>query len=531
LKPILGIDLGTTRSVVGVLDESGKPKILVNTDGELTTPSVVCFDDSTILVGRDALRMVPHGAPGVVQFAKREMGNPDYKVHYKGTDYSATMVQSFVLAKIRRDAAAALGRPVEAAVITVPAFFDEAKRRDTMDAGFLASLDVKAILNEPTAAAIAYGLHHGWLDRDGQFKAARSVLVYDLGGGTFDVSLVDIEPRRIKVIAVDGNSRLGGLDWDRCIADWIVNQFEQTGALDPAEIESAMPALLYEAEQLKQSLSVRAQVPVRLKFFHRSLDTTLSRDQFEDLTAHLLDRTRFTVKKLLESCGRETSQLNSILLVGGSTRMPQVTKMLKQRFGVEVDQSISPDHAVAAGAAIYAGHRLYEKNQEFDATPTHGAPVIGAHGADGGDRLTVHDVNAHDLGVLGVEIKTGRQTRHIMIPKNTPIPAVKSSRFQTYRDGQRSVRVRVIEGGDARGNSSINIGTFRIAGLRAGLKAGTPVDVTFRYDANGLLHVSAIIPSTGDKASIDLERPGGLTTHRKEVIRDELDVIFEALDL
>jgi molecular chaperone DnaK len=205
--------------------------------------------------------------------------------------------------------------------------------------------------------------------------------------------------------------------------------------------------------------------------------------------------------------------------------------MLKQRFGVEVDQSISPDHAVAAGAAIYAGHRLYEKNQEFDATPTHGAPVIGAHGADGGDRLTVHDVNAHDLGVLGVEIKTGRQTRHIMIPKNTPIPAVKSSRFQTYRDGQRSVRVRVIEGGDARGNSSINIGTFRIAGLRAGLKAGTPVDVTFRYDANGLLHVSAIIPSTGDKASIDLERPGGLTTHRKEVIRDELDVIFEALDL
>ena len=347
--PIVGIDLGTTRSAIAYVDFTGEVKTLPNSEGDLVTPSAVLFEDGGVTVGKEAIKALTVTPSQVAIHAKREMGNPTYSKTINGQTYPPEMIQSFVLGKLRRDAGVKLGCEVSKAVVTVPAYFNEPKRRATLDAGAFAGLDVRAVINEPTAAAIAFGV-----DRVSRIVGSQTVLVYDLGGGTFDVSVVEVEGKKIHVLATDGNARLGGIDWDKCLARWLDAQFSVKHSIKPSDSELGVEFLRKEAEELKHSLSTRKKVKVRLSFQGKAIDSQITREEFDDMTAHLLDRTRFTVSKVIKESKLEWIELDRILLVGGSTRMPMVPDMLKRESGLDPDASVSPDEVVAHGAAIYA---------------------------------------------------------------------------------------------------------------------------------------------------------------------------------
>jgi molecular chaperone DnaK len=406
---------------------------------------------------------------------------------------------------LRSDAERKLGRKVEKAVVTVPAYFNEPKRRCTIDAAKLAGLEVIGIINEPTAAAIAYGL-----ERHAQLLGPQNVLVYDLGGGTFDISLVHVEEKQIEVLATDGNAMLGGMDWDKCLIKWLDQQFLKHCKIQPSQTRTGEAMLSREAEELKHSLTVRKAVNVRIAHAGKVLQTKITREEFEEQTAHLLDRTRFTVRKLLNDAGFQWSKIDQVILVGGSTRMPQVSEMLMRESGLEPNMTASADEVVAHGAAIYAQTVAADKRD----------PATAAE-------LSISDVNAHHLGVLGVDCQTGLKTNYTMIPRNTPIPARQTTRFETLHDGQPSVAVDIIEGGDSRGRHGTRIGRCVLRDLPADLPAGSAVDVTFRYDRHGLIHVQARLPATGQKTHISIKRQAGHNSRDLEALRD----IYEALDL
>ena len=517
MNPNIGIDLGTTRSVIATLDATDSPTVLTNAEGDATTPSAVYFDpasgiDATPIVGAEAIRALSHEPDRVVRFAKRYLGRPDHRYPCGGRTYSPTQIQSFILQKLRNDAAAAVGAPIESAVVTVPAFFNDPRRRATIESAGMAGIEVSSLLSEPTAAALAHCHREGSLRTDraggGFADIDKHVMVYDLGGGTFDVSMVHITPGDVRVVAVDGNSHLGGLDWDRAIAQWLLGRTR----LSEADIKTLRddPELLAEAEQIKHSLTVRTTVPVKVAVGDEIVRGEISRDEFETATAHLLDRTRFTAANLIKTAGLKPNDLDRILLVGGSTRMPAVHEMLSDRLGIEIDRGLPPDTAVAMGAALYAGLDLKSKvrstgpasNATADKTPN-----------DRDDRSTVRvtDVCAHDLGVLGMERETRRPLREVMIPRNQALPAMVTKRFSTARPGQRRVRIRVVEGGDRRGDGSSTIGDFFVGGLPKDAAAGTPIRVTFRYDSNGILSITAKVDQTDIESSITVQRPSSST--------------------
>ena len=493
-SPIVGIDLGTTRSVIAYVDASGQPRTIQNSEGDLTTPSVVLFEEDCVSVGKEAIKAAALLPEQVARFAKREMGKNAYSRPFNGQSYPPEMIQSLILGRLRRDAEARLGKSVQEAVITVPAYFDEPKRRSTMDAGLLAGLDVKAVINEPTAAALAFGMKE---TRD------ETILVYDLGGGTFDASIVTVKGKDIKVVATDGNAMLGGIDWDKCVSRWLESQFALHHDIRLSESAAGEAFLWRESEELKHALTSRNRVSVRLAFDGHPLTSLITRDEFEEITAHLLDRTRFTVRKLVSDAGLTWIEIDRIVLVGGSTRMPQVKAMLLRESGIEPDASVSADEAVAHGAALYAAS-LRKDAKTKDPT----------------SKLTVTDVNAHNLGVLGVDTKTGARLNKVMIARNTPLPAAHASRFETIRDNQPSVAVEVIEGGDARGKHSTKIGRCVVHDLPPNLPAGTPVDVLFRYDTDGLIHVKASLPTIGQQASLRIDRASGLSNEERDQMRD-----------
>ncbi|MDA8743985.1 Hsp70 family protein [Rubripirellula amarantea] len=503
--PIVGIDLGTTRSVVAHVDFMGDVKTVPNREGELTTASAVLFDDGSVTVGKEALKALAVMPSQVAMYAKREMGSPTFSKKINGQSYPPEMIQSFVLAKLRRDAEQKLGCEISKVVITVPAYFNEPKRRATMDAGLLAGLDVRAVINEPTAAAIAFGV-----DRISRIVGEQTTLVFDLGGGTLDVSIVKVDGKKIQTIATDGNAMLGGIDWDKCLARWLDAQFSVQHSIKPSESELGQEFLRREAEELKHSLSSRSKVNIRLTYQGKILKTEIKRDEFEEMTAHLLDRCRFTVRKVVIDSRLEWIEIDRILLVGGSTRMPMIPEMLQKESGIEPDASVSADEVVAHGAAIYASTLL-------ESTDTGGQL----------DFPEITDVNAHHLGVLGVDKKTGRRIGHVMIPRNTPLPASKVTRFETIRDRQPSVAVEVIEGGNSTGLNATSIGRCVIDNLPKNLPGGTPVDVAFRYDTDGLIHIEAIMPTTGQRTEMTIDRVGGLTNDDK----DKLTNILEELGL
>ncbi len=525
-SPVVGIDLGTTRSVIAWVDSSGKPVTILNHEGEPTTPSVVLFESDEVTVGKEALKALRILPDQVATFAKREMGNSAFSKSINGKHYPPEMIQSLVLGKLRRDAEARLRQKITKAVITVPAYFNEPKRRSTIDAGTLAGLEVCAVINEPTAAAIAYGM-----DRQSESVGPQTILVYDLGGGTFDASIVRVEGKQFDVIATDGNAMLGGVDWDKGLARWIDDEFATQHGFHPSKSPGGETFLWREAEDLKHTLTSRKSADVRLAFEGRTLQTKITRELFEELTAHLLDRTRFTIAKLVEESGVSWIEVDKILLVGGSTRMPQVTEMLVKETGVEPDASLSADEVVAHGAAIYATSLgQYAAANQSDAPEPAGKPIVAPSGVAGkanASRLKITDVNSHHLGVMGIDKKTKQRVNHIMIRRNTRLPASKLSRFETNSANQPNVVVEVVEGGDATGRHATSIGRCVIHGLPPHLAAGTPVDVAFQYDTNGLIHVEAVLPRTGQKASLTINRAAGLSN--KE--RDEMTDILSALGL
>ena len=488
---VIGIDLGTTYSLVAWVDSTGRPSTVINAEGDLTTPSVVFFDKKGVIVGKEAVKASEFEPERVARFAKRDMGRVAFHKKIRGEPMPPEAIQALVLQKLRSDAELKLGH-VGKAVITVPAYFDEPRRKATEDAGRLAGLDVLDILNEPTAAAISYGVQQGFIRLDGQESAREVVLVYDLGGGTFDVTLMEIQGKKFNALATAGDVMLGGVDWTDRIVDLVGEQFMTQHGVDPRTDECALQSLMLEAEDAKRALTARDEV--NLMFAHDGfrLRTQITRQQFEAMTGDLVDRTVLTVRKVLREAKLQWDDVTRLLLVGGSSRMPAVQEALEKESGKQVDRSLSPDEAVGHGAAVYAA-------------------LLSGNQTDGVRDIKVKNVNSHDLGVLGKESGTGRDRRRVMIPRNTPLPCTSKSSFKTFRDNQPCVVVKIVEGGDASGNNATPIGKCVVTGLPENLPAQSVVDVTFRYGANGRISVSAFIPSANKQAELSIERAGGMT--------------------
>jgi molecular chaperone DnaK len=502
-RPVIGIDLGTTFSVVAYLDHAGIPQTIQNLEGELSTPSVVFFDTAEVVVGREAVKAAIYEPDAAAQFVKRDMGKQLYHKPLRGIQLPPEVIQAAILRKLRHDAQLKLPE-VREAVITVPAFFNEPRRKATMDAGRLAGLEVLDIINEPTAAAIAYGVKASFVSAGGRAREREAVLVYDLGGGTLDLTLMELDGCTYTALATDGDMHLGGIDWDRRIAEFVAERFQQQHGVDLRQDVVAMQILLREAEDAKRALSSRLHTTLRFAHQGRSLQLALTRQEFEAMTGDLVQRTVFTVTKLLRDARRRWSDLSRFLLVGGSTRMPMIQRALEQESGMKVDRSLSPDEAIAHGAALYAG-------------------LLQRGGAAADRSLAVKNVNSHDLGVLAVEKATGMSRRQVMIPRNTTLPARSKSRFVTHHDRQRTVVVNVIEGGDDSGKNSTPIGKCVVSGLPAKLPAGTSVVVQFYYSANGRLSVKASLPEIGVEASTAIERASGMTDDMLRLWQARLD--------
>lgn len=486
----VGIDLGTTFSAVAHLDSDARPWTVLNSDGDLTTPSVVYFDHAGAIVGKEAVAAGEFEPERLAQFAKRDMGEDTFSKEIRGQKLPAEVVQAIILKKLKNDAELKLG-PISKVVITVPAFFNEPCRKATQDAGRLAGLEVLDIINEPTAAAICYGIQQGFLNQDGGSQGQERVLIYDLGGGTFDVTLMEIEGLQYKAVATAGDVYLGGIDWDERLVIHLAEAFQLEHSVDLFGDPVARQMLLQKAAETKHSLSTRESVTVFVSYEGKRLKHEVTRATFEELTGDLLDRTMMTVNKLLRDTQIEFKDLTRLLLVGGSTRMPAVSKLLERETGLQADRSLSPDESVAHGAAIYAG-------------------LLMKTGAERINGMSVTNVSSHDLGILGVETETGRKRRSIMIPRNTQLPVKARKTFPTLRENQRSVEVNVIEGGDSSGNNSTPIAKCRVSDLPENLPAKTPVQVIFKYGSDGRLTVQASLPSIGKDAEMLIQRAAGL---------------------
>ncbi len=495
-KPAVGIDLGTTHSVVAYLDSEGRPTTIHNLEGGITTPSVVFFDETGPVVGKEAARTAAFEPEMIAQFAKRDIGAAAYQKQVGGMELPPEVIEAIILRKLKEDAELILGE-VQDVVITVPAYFNEPRRKATQDAGELAGLNVLDIINEPTAAAIAYGVHQKFSPSDEPIEGKETVLVYDLGGGTFDATLMELTNSQYTAIATAGDVHLGGIDWDNRIFEFVAEQFIDNFQTDPREDDSAAERLRQSAEVAKMALTARSAYKMHCEYEGNRLRLDITREQFQELTQDLVERTLFTIRRMLKEASRTWDDITRILLVGGSTRMPMVIEALESESGVVINRSISPDEAVAHGAAVYADLVLSQQRGE----PTD---------------LLVKNVNSHDLGVLAVEASTGMPRRKILIPKNSPLPAMGSGGFKTRDENQKTIAVNVIEGGDASGRNATKIGACVVSNLPEGLPAKTAVEVQFQYLENGRLTVDAKIPNTEVQATLEIERAAGLSEEKME---------------
>ena len=482
MSKVIGIDLGTTNSCVAVV-EGGKPVVITNAEGERTTPSVVAFTkDGERLVGGAAKRQIATNSGRTVTSIKRHMGS-DYRVHIDGKDLTPQEISAMILAKIRRDAESYLGEPVTEAVITVPAYFDDSQRKATQDAGRIAGLNVLRIINEPTAAAVAYGLDN---------EAPQKILVYDLGGGTFDVSIIEIEDGTFTVLATGGDTHLGGDDFDERIVEYAVAEFKKSDRIDLSRDPAAMGRLKEEAEKAKKELSSAPSAQLNLPFIAvgkdgpHHLDLSLSRPQFEMMTGDLLARTVTPVQNALRDAGISASQLGKVLLVGGSTRMPAVERQVRELLGCEPSHSLNPDECVAMGAAVQGG--LLQG----------GGKLAGATGA-AAQGLVLMDVTP-----LTLSIETLGGVATPLITRNSMIPTRKSQIFTTARPMQTSVEINVLQGERHFARDNKSLGKFKLNGIRGGFSSKPQIEVTFDIDANGIVNVSAKDLGTGKEQHITI---------------------------
>ena len=488
----VGIDLGTTNSAIAVL-EGGEPTIIPNAEGARTTPSVVAFSKTgEVLVGEIAKRQAVTNVDRTISSVKRHMGT-DWTTEIDGKKYTAQEISARILQKLKRDAEAYLGEPVTEAVITVPAYFNDAQRQATKDAGQIAGLKVERIVNEPTAAALAYGLEKG--------KEDELILVFDLGGGTFDVSLLEVGKdddgfSTIQVRATSGDNHLGGDDWDQRIVNWLIDQVKAKTGADLSKDAVALQRLKEAAEQAKKELSSATSTNISLQYLSMTadgpihLDETLTRAKFEELTSDLLERTKKPFRDVMAEAGVTVSEIDHVVLVGGSTRMPAVTEVVKELTGGrEPNKGVNPDEVVAVGAALQAG-------------------VIQ------GDRKDVLLIDVTPLS-LGIETKGGVMTK--LIDRNTAIPTKASEIFSTAEDGQPSVLIQVYQGEREFARDNKLLGTFELSGIAPAPRGVPQIEVTFDIDANGIVHVSAKDRGTGKEQSVTIT--GGSSLPKEDIDR------------
>ena len=471
---IIGIDLGTTNSCVAVM-EGGQPTVIANTEGARTTPSVVAFTkNGERLVGEPAKRQAVTNAERTISSIKREMGT-DYRVTIDGKKYSPQEISAMILQKLKKDAEGYLGENVTEAVITVPAYFNDAQRQATKDAGKIAGLDVKRIINEPTAAALAYGLDN---------EKEQKIMVYDLGGGTFDVSIIEIGDGVIEVLSTAGNNRLGGDDFDQKITDWMLSEFRNAEGVDLSNDKMALQRLKEAAEKAKKELSSATTTNINLPFITatadgpKHFDMNLTRAKFDELTHDLVEKTAEPVRRALSDAGITAADLGQVLLVGGSTRIPAVQEKVKQLTGKEPSKSLNPDECVALGASVQGGK------------------LAGDAGA--GDILLL------DVTPLSLSIETmgGIATR--LIERNTTIPTKKSQIFSTAADNQTAVDINVVQGERQFARDNKSLGQFRLDGIPPARRGVPQIEVTFDIDANGIVNVSAKDLGTGKEQHITI---------------------------
>jgi molecular chaperone DnaK len=489
----IGIDLGTTNSCVAWVDDSGHTAMVANAEGDLLTPSVVLFDDAEVVVGKEARNASLVNPDRVAVWVKRDMGAPLYTRPIRGEYLPPEVIQSCILRKLKADLVQSLG-PESHVVITVPAYFDEPRRKATSDAGEMAGLTVLDIVNEPTAGALAFGEVLGYLSPSGASRQTMTVMVYDLGGGTFDVTLLRLAPGNIQMIATDGDVQLGGYDWDTRLLNHVADAFQQIHGADPRKDATVVSRLYAAVVEAKHTLSARSQTMVRLEYAGHTFDCPVTRKQFEDMTLDLLERTAYTSRQLIAAARMQWHDVSRVLLVGGSTRMPAVSRMLQQMTGITPDHTVNPDEAVARGAALYA---CYLQGMR---TPDAVRPGFA-----------VTNVNSHSLGIEGIEVDTLRKKNVILIPRNSPLPAKRTERFATKADGQQSIVIQVLEGESTIPGECTAIGRTAIRNLPGGLPKGWPIDVTFEYATNGRLSVRAVVPGTHRETSLELERDVGLS--------------------
>ena len=486
MSKIIGIDLGTTNSCVAVM-EGGKPTVIANTEGVRTTPSIVAFTKTgERLVGEPAKRQAVTNADRTISSIKRHMGT-DYKVDIDGKKYTPQEISAMILQKLKADAESYLGEKVTEAVITVPAYFNDAQRQATKDAGKIAGLDVKRIINEPTAAALAYGLDN---------EKEQKIMVYDLGGGTFDVSIIEIGDGVIEVLATNGDTHLGGDDFDNRITQWMIDEFKKTEGVDLSGDKMALQRLKEAAEKAKKELSSATTTNINLPFITataegpKHLDMNLTRAKFDELTSDLIERTAIPVQNALRDAGLTAAELSKVLLVGGSTRMLSAQEKVKQLTGKEPSKSLNPDECVAIGAAIQGGK------------------LAGDAGA--GDILLL------DVTPLSLSIETMGGVATKLIERNTTIPTKKSQVFSTAADNQTAVDIHVVQGEREFARDNKTLGQFRLDGILPARRGVPQIEVTFDIDANGIVNVSAKDLGTGKEQHITI-------TSGSNMSKDDID--------
>lgn len=483
---IIGIDLGTTNSCVAVL-EGGQPTVIANAEGVRTTPSVVAFSkNGERLVGESARRQAAANVDRTISSIKRHMGT-DYRVKIDGKSYSPQEISAMILQKLKKDAEAYLGESVDQAVITVPAYFNDSQRQATKDAGKIAGLKVERIINEPTAAALAYGLDN---------EAPQKIMVYDLGGGTFDVSIIEIGGGVVEVIATCGDNHLGGDDFDQAVADYLIAEFRKQEGIDLSKDRMAMQRVREEAEKAKKELSTATMANINLPFIAvgpdggKHMDINLTRAKFDELTYSLVERTRGPVETALRDAGLSASELGKVLLVGGSTRIPAVQAKVKQLTGMEPSRSLNPDECVALGASVQGGK------------------LAGEAG--------LNEILLMDVTPLSLSIETVGGIATKLIHKNATIPTRYSQVFTTAGNFQTAVEIKVLQGERHFARDNKLIGNFKLTGIKRALRGVPQIEVTFDIDANGILNVSAKDLGTGKQQSITITASSNLSDEEIE---------------
>jgi molecular chaperone DnaK len=487
MNNFIGIDLGTTYSVVAYIDRDGKPQVLPNEDGHALTPSVVSFEGVTVLVGSEAKEQQALGKMEVASFFKRSMGDPNFLLSFYGHDYTPVDLSALVLTHLKEQAQRYFGSLVKGAVITVPAYFTHTERTATIEAGQKAGLRILKLISEPTAAALAYGL------RPRPEGGEQNVLVYDLGGGTFDISLVAITQDELRVLATDGDHSLGGKDWDDCLISYIAEQFEKE--FDAELVGDNFSALRVQAEQLKRALSARDQADIRVHADGKSQTYTVTRTKFESITSHLLERTQLLMERVLQDKGLTWADINGVLLVGGSTRMPMVRNLIERLSGKAPMGGVHPDEAVALGAAIQAAMEMEQASKaKF--------PQYRLAG-----RKSTVDAIAHSLGMIAESADRSRYINSILIGKNQPIPSTQTRPYQMNmrRGGDTTLEVFLTQGESEDPQQCVYLGKYVFTDFPRVREKVAVLDITYHYDKNGTVQISAIERSSGEPLKLTIE--------------------------